>query len=890
MSDTEMASVVESMGFEVLVRQELAGREPAYFELPQGLGGELVDHVRKQYPGGLYGHQAAVIRAALEGRDVAISTATASGKSLSFALPAMQALLDNPRAVCLLLYPTKALASDQLEPLKRLCSAAGLDDVVFRFDGDIQGDDRDRALANGRLFLTNADMLHMTLLRRNNDASYARLWSNLRVVVLDECHVYRGAFGANMAYVLRRMEQVCLNHGSEPQFLAASATSSDPAAHLRSLTGRDFEVVGESENTSGQAERLFMLAKPAEGMGLSDGALVLMKAMVESGRRFVVFAETRKATENLTVEFAEEYPDLAGRVLPYRAGYEAADRHSIESQLHDGTLAGVISTSALELGVDIPAMDVCVMLGIPGSVMSFWQRAGRVGRDKDRPGTVIVIPGKSAVDSFYVAHPDRFMSRNLENLIVQVDNRKLIIDHLACARAERKTGTSAKSWRPSTAVFGEDFVDFASRLETLDLDDPILVSPEPHFEVGIRGVDDPTFKILNPDPRMDRDLAMRHAEQRPLGSLSYSQLLREAYTGAIYLHMGRPYRVKRVKYHDHQVVVEPEKNKGRMTFPIVDVRVTPKVSPSPNIFRRRESASLVLWHTMMSVRTSTSGYRERAGQEWVDNKVYASPLSRRVETEGVWLQIDPELGPRTTAGLNAAAHAIGNIYALVKPCEPTDIATHAVVRSGDGSSRIYIYDTVAGGLGITARAFDSIEELLKLALERLESCPHCSELGEDAGCPACAQSSRWGERDSEASRVEGADLLKRLLADLAGGGSTFTSEGYRRREQGGLSSVEQDALIEQMTARRDSFARRYFREGTILRTPTGFEAPVVETYLRGRDRAYVLDDGRSVKEFLDTGLLELAEGEIQKECMACGAVGLDVDIEVCEGCGANIAW
>lgn len=884
--------VLADVGLAPALDRTLPGREAHLARVPAAVQPKLAALIQERYPEGLFTHQASAIQRVLEGENVVIATATASGKSLAFAIPAMQRLLENPRARCLFLYPTKALASDQLRTLTLWAADAGLGDIVRRLDGDVKGDARDEALRVGRIILTNADLVSQTMLRCNNDPQWSSIFDHLILVVLDESHVYRGAFGSNMAYVLRRLRQVALNHGTTPQFFAASATSLDPADHLAALSGVPFTCVGGDDDGSAQAERRFVLAVPGQERIPSEMSTALLASLLKAGHRFIAFAQTRRATELLMAELNDRHSALASGVLPYRAGYEAGDRQAIEKALNDGTLQGVISTSALELGVDIANMDTCVMFGLPPSNMAFWQRAGRVGREPGRIGNVLVVPGPTAIDYYYQAHPNELLDRPLERLVVQLDNRQVVLGHFACARAERPKGTKYSADIFESKIFGEDFVEFARVVDKLDLDDPVLLSPEPHFEIGIRGIADPSFDILNLDARLPFDIAMQQAKERRLGTISLSQLLREAYPRAIYWHIGRPYRVTRVSYHERHVRVEKMEQTNRRTSAIGEVTVTPKQAPAVNIFRKTEfEQGVELWHTMMSVRTAVRGFREREGDKWVDNQIYPQPLTNRILTEGIWLRLPEEFGGRSKEALNAAANALSNAYTVLKPCEPTDIAAAAVRQSADGSSRIYLYDNVAGGLGITQDAYDMLTDLIEAAIDLVESCPVCVAEDSDDGCPACVQSSTSYASD-DVSRSEGLAMLRRLESVVRGGpvGHTTVTETFKRRAAGMLSSVSTEALQEEVFAASGSMGRRYFPVGSVLRTITGFEGRVVETFLVERDRAYVLEDesGRP-RQFKDTGVnLSLVEGDAQKECLACGVTGLDWEEDPCPNCEANL--
>ncbi|KLU60173.1 ATP-dependent DNA helicase RecQ [Peptococcaceae bacterium CEB3] len=410
------------------------GRKGIYRAVPSALHSSIRLYSRFEYPQGLYAHQSACIESVLAGQNTAICTSTASGKSVAFSFPTMDELLQNHKARALFVYPIKALANDQIIKLQGLAKSLGLNPgIVRKFDGDVHGIERQDALEHGRLLVVTPDVLHTTILRENGQSLYGELFQHLALVILDECHVYSGVFGSNMAYVVRRLRQVCRRHGSDPRFIMASATAGNPYEHFSKLTGlENIKILGPDNDGSPRFDRHFYLVEPQEYVDA-----YLLRVIAELARRrvrFLVFGQTRQQVERITEQLRLQTPEVGSRVEAYRAGLNAEDRLHIEKAFRQNQLSGLIATSALELGVDLPNLAVCILVGLPGTKASFLQQAGRIGRREE--GHVIVLRTESAYDNYYFRNPERLFSKPLEPLALNLDNEPLMIAHYACARAE----------------------------------------------------------------------------------------------------------------------------------------------------------------------------------------------------------------------------------------------------------------------------------------------------------------------------------------------------------------------------------------------------------------------------------------------------------------------
>lgn len=873
MATCEESEMLASLGYEVTYTYSQEPRTARVAECSSILS-EIKEVIDEKFAGGLYCHQAKAITQAVNGNNVVISTGTASGKTIAFAIPVFQQLMNDPNARALFFYPTKALAGDQWEKLHELAGRFGFFGTVFKFDGDTPEKTRKAALKNGRILLCTPDVLHRTMLRRNMEADYKDLFSNLKYIVLDESHIYSGAFGSNMAYLLRRLRQVCRRVGSTPQIMAASATSKDPAGHMKKLTGQEFVVITEEENGSPSGGRDFFVAVQKD-IEETSSVIDIVAKFIKLDRKFIVFCHSRRITEQLFIDLVEKYPNLEGQVMPYRSGYEYEDRLMIENALRSGELTGVISTSALELGVDLPDLEYCVLVGIPSTAMSFWQRVGRVGRSPNSRGKVIIIPSKNSIDEYYRHHPESLFSRELEELVLHLDNWQLILAHFACARME-----SGNFEQPDldTEIFGNDFAKLSDNIHDMDIEDEVLITTEPHQIVGIRGIDDSTFEIYTSG-----------GEQR-LGTISYSQVLREAYPQAVYRHMGEAFRVERVKNKDKTIRVKKE-TRSVSTSPTGFVVVKERVNNGIIYRRAIWGNALEMWHTTVAVNTITSGYRERVNGQWVNQEKYPMPLQRRVVSEGVWFKFGPQFGRISKEALNAFAHALSNIFSIFHPCDPAEISTHSVVNSKDGKSYCYIFDTTSGGLGITAAVFDHFAKLLEPVRERLTKCDYCDSDADsyDKGCPACIQVPRWYEDNEHLSKRKALELLNKISDVLRESNpQLYISEAYKKRNEGALTAIEavQAQNSGEIAEEEMAYGISTFSIDSFVQLRSGQRGRVTGSRLENNQLIYDLkmDDGREAKVKNLGNNLTLLEGKQSVMCLNCGQDEIDREEYICPMC------
>ena len=528
--------------------KRIPARDAQYAPFPEGLSPDLAEILKGRGIEKLYTHQAEAFRLAREGRNLVVVTPTASGKTLCYNLPILNALVENPETRAMYLFPTKALAQDQLTELNRWTEKLGEALRTFTYDGDTPADARPAIRNRANLVLTNPDMLHTGILPHHT--RWERLFENLRYVVLDELHTYRGVFGSHLANVLRRLKRVAAFYGTRPQFIATSATIANPAELAARLTG---EPVGEiQENGAPAAEKFFVfynppVVNPQLGIRRSymNEARRIARTFMSRGLQTIVFANSRLATEVLVTYLREDFstpPGVAQRVRGYRGGYLPLERRAIERDLREGRLLGVVATNALELGIDIGSLDVAVLAAYPGTIASTWQRAGRAGR-RDGASAAVLVASSAPLDQFMAQNPDYFFSRSPEHGLINPDNLEILLNHLKCAAFELPL-------REDENFGGRDLARLCRHLEELGFlhrtsEGWHWVSESyPADAVSLRSVSSDSFVIVD-----------ETSEPRAIGEVDFSSALTTVHEKAIYMQDGRHYHVERLDYHERKAYV-----------------------------------------------------------------------------------------------------------------------------------------------------------------------------------------------------------------------------------------------------------------------------------------------------------------------------------------------
>lgn len=676
----------------------------------------------------LYPHQAAAFDAIAAGEDFLIATPTASGKTLAFALPIFARLLREPRARALLVVPTNALANDQLRAVEAYARRLPGAPRAAVFTGASPEATRRALRADPpNLLITNPEMLQLSLAGQHR--LWRSFWSDLRFLVLDEMHLYRGVFGAHMALLVRRALRIAELHGARTQVVGCSATVGNPEELGERLTGRCMTVVRGAGAGRG-ARTVIALAPPAATSPAASQTLAveLFCGLVERGVGTILFALTRRGAELMSRQARERLgAALADTVAPYRGGLDPRERERIEAGLKAGRLRGVVATNALEVGIDIGGLDAAVIAGFPGSRASFWQQAGRAGRGA-RPSLVLFVPYPRTLDSFYATHADALLSGLLEDVAIDRQNERVLLQHLACAAAETPLdGTSLRALGEPPPGIVRAAVESGALVRAGSC---YRAGPAAdHARVNLRGAGDDRWTIV--------------AEGQAIGTIDEEHRGIELHAGAVYLHGGQRYRVQATDPRARTVTVRVE-HEDLVTEPLIETVVTPLPSGVTGAVQVPAISGGTTGAGRVRVLRSVAAYREggRAGR---DRKTVTvdPPEYREFETAGLWYVFADVLRARLDAGgrrrfapaLHALEHLLPAAAALRVLCDPRDlVATFEERHETLSGAVLFLYDAIPGGCGITERLAGAAPALLTLCREIAAGCP-CRD-----GCPACVLS------------------------------------------------------------------------------------------------------------------------------------------------------
>jgi DEAD/DEAH box helicase domain-containing protein len=715
-----------------------------------------------------WAHQVAAAEHARAGRSVVLSTGTASGKSLAYLLPALTAVLSGaggPATGCpgvLYLSPTKALAADQLAAIGRL----GLAQDGVRpacYDGDTPYPERDWIRSHANYLLTNPDMLHRSLLPAH--ARWARFLRTLSVVVIDECHTYRGVFGSHVAQVLRRLRRICARYGANPVFVLTSATVSDPAGSAGRLTG--LPVAAVTEDASPRGEAAFVLWEPP----LTDrtgegGAPVRRTALAETAdlltdlvlndAQAVAFVRSRRGAEVVALlardALAEVDPALAGKVASYRGGYLPEERRALETRLRAGLVRGLAATNALELGIDVAGLDAVVLAGFPGTRASMWQQAGRAGRS-GQGALAVLVARDDPLDTYLVHHPEALFGRPVEATVLDPDNPYVLAPHL-CAAASEFPLTEA-----DLDLFGP-----TAELVLPALTDRGLLRRRPAGWFWTRR--DPASALADIRGSGGAPVRMCEADTgRLLGTVDAGSSHTQAHEGAVYLHQGRQFLVRSLDLEESGALVEPaETDYSTSAREVTDIAI---VDPGRT---RRWGAALVSFGTVEVTNQVVSYLRKRLVSGEVIDETQLDLPPRHLRTRAVWWTVSPEAVAEAGVEIadlpgaaHAAEHASIGLLPLFATCDRWDIGGVSTALHPDTMlPTVFVYDGHPGGAGFAERGFAAAEQWLRATRDAIASC-ECA-----AGCPSCVQSPKCGNGNNPLDKAGAVRLLDRVLADAVG--------------------------------------------------------------------------------------------------------------------------
>jgi DEAD/DEAH box helicase domain-containing protein len=707
--------------------EKLPAREARYAPFPERIDPKLAGVLKVRGIQKLYTHQADAVHAALSGKNVVVVTPTASGKTLCYNLPVIQSVLENPESRALYLFPTKALSQDQVAELHEVITDLGADIKAFTFDGDTPANARRAVRSAGHIVVTNPDMLHQGILPHHT--KWVKLFENLKTVVIDEVHSYRGVFGSHLANLIRRLKRICVFYGSHPQFIGCSATIANPKELFEKLVEEKADLV--DDNGAPRGEKHFILYNPPvvnRELGIRKSSIKeaegIARRFLSAGVQTILFARSRLQVEVLLTYLRGSMAAVhisPERIRGYRGGYLPLQRREIEQGLRNGTILGVVSTNALELGIDIGQLAASVMAGYAGTIASTWQQAGRAGR-RESVSVAVLVASSSPLDQYIVNHPDYFFGSSPENGIVDPDNLVILLSHLKCAAFELPFKEGERFGTDATA----EMLDYLEQNRVLH-----RAGGQYHWMSETYPAEEISLRRAAPDNVVIIDTTEK---ERVVGEVDLFSAPMLVHDEAIYLHEGEPYHVdkldwERKKAYVHRVKTDYYTDAETKT----DVRVL-------DDFETETVPAGCKGHGEVSVTTLATlfkkikfGTHENVGA----GRIHLPEMT--MHTTAYWWEFDEEVKTRlqmTDANLGDGLKAIGNVLENVAPLwvmtDPKDLRTVPMLKAPFSSKpTVYIYEHTPGGVGYSKKIFGLHRRILEAARDLIRSC------GCASGCPSC---------------------------------------------------------------------------------------------------------------------------------------------------------
>ncbi len=712
----------------------IPARPSAYAPVP-ALSEPLLKYLSGSGISFLYSHQAEALNLSLSGKNVIMTTPTASGKTLGFNLPVIETLLSSPGSTALYVYPAKALSNDQLNTLNTLFEKSGANLKAGIYDGDTPSDKKKILRENADIIITNPYELHQIL---PYHSKWKRFYKNLKYVVLDEAHRYRGIFGSNIALLIRRMKRIASLYGAPPCFIASTASIANGVEFMEKLTGEKFTEV--SQNGAPSAERHLVLwdssAQPDRSVHTQTKDLLLHSA--KNGFQTLAFAGSRKMAELIRIWANRENRSVP--ILSYRAGYDPKVRRGIEADLKSGKIKGLVSTDALELGIDIGMLDVIILSGYPGSISSFWQMAGRAGRT-GRESAVIYLPFEDALQKYLLKNPSILTSMRFENAVISLHNPDILLGHMLCALSE----APAKTDDIFIGLNTKEALEFLAEKKLAVRTARGIIyagAVRPHDNVALDSQGASRIKIK--------------VEGRILEEIALNRAYREAHTGAVYIHNGETYVIRELSLERGEATASKEAaDYHTETMKNEDVKIT-------ETQRSVRHGSCTLNFGNVSVTEIYKGYKRKKGAQITGyDELHMPPLN--FNTESVWITLntgaeDAVLREKLdfNGALHAAEHALIALAPVFAMAETNDIGGMSYPDYEGEGPVIFIYDGFEGGIGISEKLFEMFDGLKDKTIELVETC------GCEAGCPMCVYSPKCGNNNNPIDKKGSLVLLKSL--------------------------------------------------------------------------------------------------------------------------------
>ncbi len=712
-----------------VTRWQVLPPEPAnYVPFPQKLDHRLVEVMRSRGIEKLYSHQGEAVELALSGRSFVVPTPTASGKTLCYNLPVLDTILRNPQARALYLFPTKALSQDQMHEVHGIVGDLGVDIKTFTFDGDTPETARRAIRSSGHIVVTNPDMLHQGVLPHHT--LWVKLFENLKFVVVDEVHQYRGVFGSHVANVLRRLRRIANFYGADPQFICCSATIANPGELASRLTGLPMQEV--ALNGAPRGEKHFIFYNPPvvnQELGIRQSVIKTTRRISErfmsSGAQLIVFARSR-----MRVELLLTYLEKAGRrvgiksgeVRGYRGGYLPGERRAIEQGLRDGTVSTVVSTNALELGIDIGRLDVCIMAGYAGTVASTWQQAGRAGR-RQNLSAVVLVASSSPADQYIINNPDYFFGRSPEHATLDPDNLIILMSHLKCSAFELPFTIDERYGGQNI----EEILDYLAQQGVLHRS-----GDRYHWMADTYPAEDVSLRSAAPDNVVIINQSIPGG--RIIGEMDLFSAQEMLHDDAVYMHGAQQFHVDRLDWDRREAHVQPvEVDYYTDAQRKSELKTLTADETRPFTFGELVVGEVGLVAKVTVYKKIKLGTHENVGA----GRVHLPEME--MHTVSFWWELPEQVGEDLASlgldlgdGLKGLSHLLGRVAPVFIMADPSDLHSLAMVRSPfTGSPTLYIYDAFPGGVGYARRIHQQFEDICRSAQDHLHACP-CEK-----GCPSC---------------------------------------------------------------------------------------------------------------------------------------------------------
>jgi len=722
----ERLKTTSSIRDNIVYWHTIEAKDANYVPFPETLHCRLKNALQESGIYSLYSHQLTAFQAVQEGKNIVAVTPTASGKSMCYNLPVLQSILINENTRALYLFPTKALAQDQKSELNEFIAAMEATINCYTYDGDTPANIRQKVRKAGHIVITNPDMLHSAILPHHT--KWVSLFENLKYVVIDELHTYRGVFGSHVANVIRRLKRICRYYGSVPQFVCTSATIANPKELAEALT--DEQMVLVNNNGAPSSRKHFIFYNPPivnKPLNIRKSATLearkLASEFLKQKIQTIVFARSRVRVEILLTYLQELVKNKLGpkAIRGYRGGYLPTQRREIEKGLRDGEIYGVVSTNALELGVDIGQLQVCIMTGYPGTVASAWQQAGRAGR-RQGEAVIVMVASSSPIDQYIVQHPDYFFASSPETARINPNNLIILVDHLKCAAFElpfREDETFGGIKVDEIMEFlEEEKVLYKNREKWYWVSDSF-----PAHNISLRSASQENVVIIN---------ITNVAKHKVIGEMDRFSAMTLLHEEAIYLHQGVQYQVEKLDWEEKKAYVR-EVDVDYFTDANLAVQLKVLEEDKKRNHRRTE----ITFGDVMVVAKAT--IFKKIKFETHEN-IGSGPIhlpEEELHTSAVWISLSKELletitDERLEQGMIGAAYVIQHAAPLLVMCDPSDLHVVPQIKAvHNDQPTIFIYDRYPGGIGLSEKLYESMGEMLKLAVRVIQTCP-CKE-----GCPTC---------------------------------------------------------------------------------------------------------------------------------------------------------